>query len=302
MKKKISWLIFIAFLVLVEVLWGWGKILAPWKLLSMSQVLTGVVLLFTTYSIRTLRLYDYFLPDVSWWASFRLMLMHNFMNNMLPARMGEVSFPLLLKQYFSIGYLRSTSVLLWFRLLDLHAILMMALIFWPKDEAWPWPVKLLIGLMLLVPWFVYLLKAPLLKRLQTLLQNRQESKLGKLLKMFIDLIGYLPNRHSVLLKSLLLTWLNWAMKLFVLAWFISLFINEPVYRLIVAAVAGELTSILPVHAPGGFGTYEAGLMAGLIGFADQQLAATTAINTHLFLLSSSLLGYVVAKFIPIKQS
>ena len=62
--------------------------------------------------------------------------------------------------------------------------------------------------------------------------------------------------------------------------------------LLAAAVVagGELTAVLPVHAPGGFGTH-VGIVTALLPFAvDTDKATAAAANTHLLLFASALVS------------
>jgi hypothetical protein len=131
-KKIILWSLFFAFIIAIEVYWGWANILAPWKALSSASIIIATFLFLLSYQIRTWRLYDYFLPHTkgNWIAALRLMLLHNILNNLLPARSGEISFPLLMKRYFSLDYSHTIPALLWFRLLDLHTLLSIGMIAW----------------------------------------------------------------------------------------------------------------------------------------------------------------------------
>ncbi|HFC93100.1 MAG TPA: UPF0104 family protein, partial [Leucothrix mucor] len=108
-KKMIIWVIFFSFITTVEAYWGWGNILAPWKSLSTASIISAVLLFLLSYQVRTWRLYDYFLPHTKggWIAALRLMLLHNILNNLLPARGGEISFPLLMKRYFGLDYIHT---------------------------------------------------------------------------------------------------------------------------------------------------------------------------------------------------
>ncbi|MDM7322548.1 MAG: UPF0104 family protein, partial [Gammaproteobacteria bacterium] len=57
------------------------------------------------------------------------------------------------------------------------------------------------------------------------------------------------------------------------------------------------------HAPGGFGTYEAGMLGALLPQGVKLAAATkAAINTHLFLLGSSVLFGLAAMLMPGKSA
>ncbi|MEZ5479530.1 MAG: hypothetical protein R3E95_19245 [Thiolinea sp.] len=92
-----GWLMLPALIILVQYTFGWDTILQPWLTFSWSQLLWALALILLSYALRTLRLYDYF-PEVmrgQWLGAWRLMLLHNLLNNLLPARTGELSFPML---------------------------------------------------------------------------------------------------------------------------------------------------------------------------------------------------------------
>lgn len=293
MKKILGWMVLIIFLILVEYYLGWERVFAPWQEIPFKYVVTGISLLVLSYGIRTLRLYDYFAPSTTWWLSVRLVLLHNFLNNILPARTGELSFPLLVKRYFSISYKQSVPALLWFRFLDLHMILSLALLIWVIDrQEHYWYVLFLVWLVL--PWCVFYLRGAVTRMLKCILSSQKFTKID-------EYLSGLPESHVQFYKSWLLTLLNWIVKVGIIAWFMGLFIGAEFSLLIYAAVVGELTSVLPVHAPGGFGTYEAGILSVLVSSVEAESAGIAAINTHLLLLSGSLVSALCAWFIPVKK-
>ena len=98
-----------------------------------------------------------------------------------------------------------------------------------------------------------------------------------------------------------MTWANWLVKLLTLAWLLGQFVPGASWNLLMTSViGGELTSVLPVHAPGGFGTYEAGILLPLSRIIDAKVAATGAVNLHLFVLGSSMLGGLLGWLIPLQ--
>ena len=223
------------------------------------------------------------------------MLIHNVLNNVLPARTGEVSFPLLMKRYFGVGYAHSVSALLWFRVLDLHAILSFAifplLVITPlKRFALP-----IMMLWMVLPIILYVL------------HNRIEiwfaGKDGKLSQLAQQAMYGLPDNWGEFWRSWLMTWANWIVKIMTLAWLLGQFAPGASWNLLLTSVVGgELTSVLPVHAPGGFGTYEAGIIAPLSRIIDMKVATIAAVNLHLFVLGSSLLGGLLGWLMPVKAS
>jgi hypothetical protein len=74
----------------------------------------------------------------------------------------------------------------------------------------------------------------------------------------------LPTSWRVLLLSSWWTLVNWVLKLTVFAWIIQQFVAISFGQALFGAIGGELTSVLPVNAIAGAGTYEAGVVAALL--------------------------------------
>ena len=296
-KLVLSGVILLVFVAAVQHWIGWKTVLEPWMQFSWAQGLIALALLVLTYALRAWRMFDYFPQYLTgkWFATWRLMLIHNVLNNVLPARTGEVSFPLLMKRYFGVGYAHSVSALLWFRVLDLHAILSFAifplLVITPlKRFALP-----IMMLWMVLPIILYVL------------HNRIEiwfaGKDGKLSQLAQQAMYGLPDNWGEFWRSWLMTWANWIVKIMTLAWLLGQFAPGASWNLLLTSVVGgELTSVLPVHAPGGFGTYEAGIIAPLSRIIDMKVATIAAVNLHLFVLGSSLLGGLLGWLMPVKAS
>lgn len=290
-KKIISILVIAAFIILVEWYLGWAEVMRPWRALSWVEVLLAISLIIMSYQLRTLRIFDYFYEDMQgkWLITFKLVLIHNVLNNFLPMRSGEISFPLLMLNYFKIGYGRSLPALLWFRLLDLHTILTLGMFSLIPDSV-SLSQKILITLLWLsLPLFLYVLRGWLLrfcsdaKGIQAVIKT--------------SLYG-LPNKNWQFIKCWIFTWLNWLLKLLVLVWVLGKFISLDFMPMLLAVIAGELTSVLPFHAPGGVGTYEVGIVTPLLPYTSGELATAAAINVHLFILCASVFGGLIGYFIP----
>ncbi|MFZ1389526.1 MAG: lysylphosphatidylglycerol synthase domain-containing protein [Thiolinea sp.] len=292
LSKTLPWLILIVFVAGVEYWIGWKSILQPWQALSWKQLLIAVALLLVSYGLRTWRVYDYF-PALRAHplGILRLTLLHNLFNNLLPARTGELSFPMMMRRYFDINYARSMSALLWFRFLDLHCIL--AFVIYPLLVVTPFR-RITIPIMLL-----WMLIPPLVYLLRNKVELHFAGKSGRFSELAQQTLLGLPDTWMGFLKSWALTWLNWLVKLITLAWVLDQFIDSVTWNvLITAVVAGELTSVLPIHAPAGIGTYEAGIIAALLPFLKPAMATSAAINVHLFVLGSALIGGLIGWLLP----
>jgi uncharacterized membrane protein YbhN (UPF0104 family) len=209
----------------------------------------------------------------------------------MPMRSGELSFPLLMKRYFAVDYAHSVPVLLWFRLLDLHTILLIGGIVLLGNR-WHWAATSIVALLwLALPYMAFAARGAL----QAMVAKVPIRRVSAILVKAFD---GLPRTQSTFWRSWLLTWLNWLVKLVVLAWVLTQFVDVGSSAALLAAIGGELTSAL-FHAPGGVGTYEAGIVAVLVPFGiAAKPALNAAVNAHLFVLGAALASAALALLIP----
>lgn len=285
----------LAYLAVIQWVWGWSEILAQWRHWSAWKILLVLVLIIATYAIRAARIRDYFRSQSLPMAGcFKLTLLHNLANNLLPMRSGEASFPLLMKSYFDLPLTRTTGTLLWFRLLDLHAILAMGAGVWfiASGTATLWWLAL--AVFVLLP----LLATPLQAHIDRRWLDSMPARVGALAR---KLLSGMPAHLGQLLRSVAFTWLNWGLKLAVFAVVVQVFAGLPLASAFIGALGGELSSILPIHAPAGVGTYEAGVVAGAVATGSNAEAALQgAVNLHIVLILATGLGGLLALLIPVR--
>lgn len=281
----------VAYLAFVEWQWGWGQLLSQWAKVGFDTAVLALALLTATYLVRAQRIYDYFPRETSgrFLKLFRLTQVHNLLNIMLPFRTGETSFPLLMRSQFAVPLARATSALLVMRLLDLHALCAAAglgLVL-GADHGWsPW---LLWTAFLLAPLLLFAVKRPLFKRLN----GRLPERLGGILE---EIEAGIPADTTGFVRAWAFTVVNWGVKVLVLAWVLGLLGVAPLGASFGGALGGELSSVLPLHAPGGVGTYPAGITAGAVAFgapghkAAVAALAEAAINVHLLIVASACVG------------
>jgi uncharacterized membrane protein YbhN (UPF0104 family) len=278
------------FIAFVEVYFGWGKLLAPWRHLPLSEIVIAAMLSLASYWLRAMRFYDYFRAAMAgrFPLCIKLMLQHNLLNNLLPMRTGELSFPVLMTRYFTVPAVRSVSALLWFRALDLHTLGIFAILA-VNGAAWPWPLTVAaLILWLPLPWLSFHFS----RRWQQALQRREHRRAYQLLNRMLQ---GLPHVSSAFWRAWGWTVLNWVVKLGAFVWVLRLFIPISLPAAGMGAIAGDLTSVLPVHGVAGAGTYEAGVVAGLLPYGvTAQAALAAAVNLHLFVLGITLIGGAVS--------
>jgi uncharacterized membrane protein YbhN (UPF0104 family) len=281
----------VAYAAFVEWQWGWGRLLVQWQKVGPWTTAGALALLTATYLVRTQRIYDYFPKETAghFLKLFRLTQVHNLLNIMLPFRAGETSFPLLMRSQFSVPLPRATAALLVMRLLDLHALCAAAgvgLVIGASGRPLAWLVW---ALFLVSPLVFFAAKGPIFRQLKGRLP-------GKLERLLEEVDAGIPADTGRFVRAWLFTVLNWGVKVLVLAWVLGLLGVSPLAATFGGALGGELSSVLPVHAPGGVGTYPAGITAGAVAFgADKARAAVSvmaeaAINAHLMIVASACVG------------
>jgi hypothetical protein len=257
-------LVVIAYAAFIEWFWGWPVILAQWAKVGVLPIVIALALLTGTYFLRTWRIYDYFPRETAGHFAplFRVTQIHNLLNIMMPLRTGETSFPLLMRAEFGIPLARSTAALLVMRLFDLHALLAVA---------------------------GFVVRRPLVRFAARVLPKKAQS-------LVLEIERGLPGDAGAFARAWLMTVVNWLVKVLVLAWALGLMQVAPLAASFGGALGGELSSVLPVHAPGGVGTYPAGITAGALAFGalTDKAALTTlaqaSINGHLLVIVSALIG------------
>ena len=289
----ISLLAVVAYVLLIEWVWGWQAIISQWSNWSVLSTLIALVLMFFTYALRAYRIRDYFrqYPKVNFSESCRITLMHNLANNLLPMRTGEASFPLMMRSSFDLSLSMTTGTLVFFRTLDLQVLIALGSL--------AWVYQLQSSLLWWLAWIAFaispILLLPCRVFIETYLIKALPIKIAELAK---KILSGTPENYTALLRTLLITWLNWSIKIIVFAWILISFADLELVQAITGAMGGELSSVLPLHAPAGIGTYEAGVVAGaaLTGSnIDSSVAA--AINLHILIILGTLLGGLIAPFI-----
>ncbi|OLP61893.1 hypothetical protein BJF93_19615 [Xaviernesmea oryzae] len=291
----ISLVAVVAYCGFIEWMWGWGRILSAWSAIGPGPVALALGLMIVTHLVRCLRVYDYFRADLSgaFLRLFRVTQVHNLANILLPFRAGEASFFVLMRSEFAMPMTRSAASLLWMRVLDLHALLAVGLIGLVVKAPLVWPAAL--------AWCAYC-AAPILgfafqKPLFAFVIRRFPRKVARLAE---GVLSGLPSSWGPFFRAWAMTVLNWTVKVVTIAWILHLLGVPGFSAPLGGALGGELSSVLPAHAPGGVGTYPAGIVAGALAFgagdgADVLTALSqAAVNVHLMVLVSAAAGTLLS--------
>lgn len=280
----------------VEHYWGWGRLLAPWSLIAPTTIALAITGMLASYALRGTRIWlaEPAIPRDAWFTCLRLILINNALNLILPARAGEVSFPVLMRRWFGIDLAQAAGTLFWLRLLDLHVLATVAAAcaasgFLAQVPGLSQLVWLGAATAAASPLILYALRGPLLRRFA--------AREGKLAGLMAKALAGLPTQAATLALDLTLTWAAWGVKLAALGVVLGLLANVSPLAGTLGAIGGDLSTVLPLHAPGGFGTYEAGAMALLApasGVAELGPMLAAAVNLHLLVLTTALIAGTLA--------
>ena len=281
MKKFAYWIVpvFISVLVLLIVLrlTSWTDFSQVWEQLTWKWVIWGCVFYFTEITLQGLRVNlifsDFTLPLVKVVSISNL---HNFINKVTPARLGELTFPVLFNRYLNVCPVRGLSVLILARLSDLFIVLVafslvaLAQIIKESLFGFLWILVLLwIGVFL---GFGILMNEDVWNQITERIRTRRwPGFLDRIIFRLVDLVKDIgttvkeTRQRKMLLPILsysLIMWLLIYLVFIVLSWSVNL--TFTLSDILIAASFAILGTILPVGGIGHIGNLEAGWTIGLI--------------------------------------
>ncbi|WP_374592441.1 lysylphosphatidylglycerol synthase transmembrane domain-containing protein [Aquabacterium sp.] len=264
-----------------------------------AQTLAGLLL---SYALRASRMQVVMAPAprrlIAGKGVWRVMLMYNAALNLLPFRGGELSFPWFAARELGLTTAHSVAAWLWMRIQDVAVLALLGVLAWPG-----FTLTHRLGLVAL--WLAgALLMRPVAHWIfGRLLPARAEDDPRRWVQFAARLRLALedPTHHHPL--SWVYTLGNWLVKLAAGAVLISAACGSSFAVAWAGALGGELVVILPVQGPAGFGTYEAGVAAGMAWLGGShavapQAAALAALCWHVTMLAVSTLSGMAAGLRP----
>ena len=285
---------------------------AVWRLLSsvdMSWLFVGFGWYLLTNILRSYRFGT--LLTFGYWKPLRLlpdMILLSFLNNVLPARSGELTFPYLLQRRHNIPLGDGLTYLLIVRIFDLLAVATLFIVFALLErhqlansvsQALSSVSFLLLPVLLMLaalPWlgsYCLLLGEKLLRLLR--LDERQNGQ--KLLALGQRIVVAMRQVHHADTYSRVFLWsiLGW---LTTFAWFAAflraIHLPTPYPLVIVGATFATISKAIPLVTVGGFGVHEAGWSLGflLVGMSlETAVASGFAVNMLTLVTSITLTGF-----------
>ena len=213
---------------------------------------------------------------ISLWDALSLTFLHNAAVILVPFRVGELGYPVLVQKLLNVSLQQCIRSLLWLRLQDGIVLLSLAFLLLPflSEELQILSFLLVVVLCLMTKkWWLRLLRSRhfLIRQVRAFLHQRSSPW------------GWVWSAT------------NWIVKLLVVSLMLSNLTGLESLQTVRGALTGELSALLPLTGPAGLGTYEAGVWTGL-GLTWQEMKGLmgSVLLTHLFFLCISLLGAVLA--------
>ncbi|MBX2809652.1 MAG: flippase-like domain-containing protein [Cellvibrionaceae bacterium] len=278
-KWLIGLCLLLALLVYVHLAMGWQVVFESFRHIPLQTAVAAFVLFVLSHLLRALRIYELIRAAIPcrYPAIAKLSALHQFANNLLPMRLGEVVFPWLLRRYFAASWQQGFARLIWLRLLDLAIMGSAAALLILLAERWRLLLVLIVLALVGTLGFWYLLVKRRYGRglWQSWLQALQATA---------------PAHWPLALRLLLWTLCAWLCKLAAIVMVVIAVTPLGLLSAFAGAVGGELSSILPVHGVAGAGSYEAAFLVAmtLVESLSVELVAL-AVTVHLFMFLSTAL-------------
>jgi len=273
-----------ALIWLVEVLIGWRAVWDSWQLAPSLVVLQSLFLFALSHALRAWRIYLFKSHSLGlgYGLTLKLSLIHQSLNNLLPMRLGEASYPLLMKRYSALSLIDASLDLIWLRVLDL--IVMASLSIFIAISYVCLELAIATALMTTAAGgYVLVLARSLSDR-----AGMPDEERGGLISALSRLGARGPISTTELYWLLCLTASAWAVKIGAIALLAAALTDLSWLTVLGGIVAGELSGVLPVHGVAGAGTYEAAFVAGAISGGDTlEKLLLTSVSLHIFVISST---------------
>ncbi|KUK13726.1 MAG: hypothetical protein XD52_0990 [bacterium 42_11] len=250
-----------------------------WKLAGARGVIPAFALYLVTYLLRTER-WNCLLPKkINTTELFKIVALHTASSNVLPAKLGELLFPTLLKRK-GIGIVLSGSLLLLARGMDALALLSLLLL----------TIKPLWGTILIASQFgaIFFRFKDIERIFKALLV------IPKLKEVYSK--GWERFRKEDLLRAMGLTYLTWLIKGAGIACLLSSSGSLSFFTALKGSIGAECSFLIPISGFLGLGNYEFGWVV-LSGSKLEE-----AFFAHSFLLLSSVLIAITCSLISLKTS
>ena len=261
-------------------------------------LIAGFVLYMGIYSLRALRFYILLNREVRLRDLFNIVCVHNMVNNILPARTGELSYIYLLKKLHNKDTGDGIATLFIVRIFDLTTIALLfflsALMIRDLPEIITLAVWGIAAFMLLIVIFVIVLLCSgksflnVVKKFFGMI-NLKMSFVDYLLKKVEEVVRSFEkiktNGKSAIIASIIISFGIW-LSLYLLSYILlkAMNIDLGYFAVVLASTFAVLTMVLPIQGIGGFGTLESGWAIGFVAIGlTKEVAISSGFGYHIII-------------------
>ena len=247
----------------------------PWRLLA-ERVATvpwpgwvGATLgMSATYALRAGRLRAEWLwklrtLGLGYRECLQITLLHNAAINILPMRSGEASYSFLLHRRWGVGLGDATASLLWLRLQDMMVLGVLGIAILVPAPL-PWRIGFAVAAIVAAATLLPRAGAPRARACALGARARPRAAAPRARKAW-HLVAKVAAAFRAA-RGGAAAWgfaiANWVLKLGIVGVLLTSLANMPAGAGFCGALGGELAGVLPLQAPAGVGTYEAGVALG----------------------------------------
>jgi hypothetical protein len=264
----------------------------PWRLLA-ERVATvpwpgwvGATLgMSATYALRAGRLRAEWLwklrtLGLGYRECLQITLLHNAAINILPMRSGEASYSFLLHRRWGVGLGDATASLLWLRLQDMLVLGVLGIaILVPAPLPWRigFAVAAIAAAATLLPLLVRHVHVHARWARARAHADASARRTRKAWHLVAKVAGaFRAARGGAAAWGFAIA--NWVLKLGIVGVLLASLANLPLGAGFCGALGGELAGVIPLQAPAGVGTYEAGVALGTRAHRDDAAKAAAGAN------------------------
>ena len=262
----------------------------PWKLLA-ERVATvpwpgwvGATLgMSATYALRAGRLRAEWLwklrtLGLGYRECLQITLLHNAAINVLPMRSGEASYSFLLHRRWGVGLGDATASLLWLRLQDMMVLGVLGIAILVPAPL-PWRIGFAVAAIVLAATLLPALVRRIHVHARWARARAHADASARRTRKAWHFVAKVAGAFRAA-RGGAAAWgyaiANWVLKLGIVGVLLASLANLPLGAGFCGALGGELAGVIPLQAPAGVGTYEAGVALGTQAHRDDAASAATA--------------------------
>ena len=262
----------------------------PWKLLA-ERVATvpwpawvGATLgMSATYALRAGRLRAEWLwklrtLGLGYRECLQITLLHNAAINVLPMRSGEASYSFLLHRRWGVGLGDATASLLWLRLQDMMVLGVLGIAILVPAPL-PWRIGFAVAAIALAATLLPALVRRVHVHARRARARAHADASARRARQAWHLVAKVAGAFRAA-RGGAAAWgyaiANWVLKLGIVGVLLTSLANLPLGAGFCGALGGELAGVIPLQAPAGVGTYEAGVALGTRAHRDDAASAAAS--------------------------